>query len=133
MGSNPIARSNPVLTRVSAVSPSPERDEKANAHPLREAVEAFLLTKQVAGCTQATLRTYRWWLERFLAAIPEITPLAVRTFFANLQSRSPSHQHQAYRTLKTFLRWTIETGVLREDPLRGFVMRTPKKIGRAHV
>ena len=97
MGSNPIARSNPVLTRVSAVSPSPEPGEKANAHPLRETVEAFLLTKQVGGCTQATLRTYRWWLERFLATTPEVTPLTVRTFFANLQPRSLSHQHQAYQ------------------------------------
>ncbi len=128
VGSNPIARSSPVLTRVSAVSPTPEPGEKANAHPLREVVEAFLLTKQVAGCTQATLRTYRWWLERFLAATPEITPLAVRTFLAGLQCHSPSHQHQAYRTLKTFFRWSLETGTLREDPLRGFTMRTPKTL-----
>ncbi len=128
MGSNPIARSNPVLTRVSAVSPSPEPGEKANAHPLREPVEAFLLTKQVAGCTQATVRTYRWWLDRLLAVTPEITPLAVRIFFAGLQSHSPSHQHQAYRTFKTFFRWAVETGVLHEDPLRGFTMRTPKTL-----
>jgi len=45
----------------SAVSPPPEPGEKANAHPLWEFVEAFLLTKHVAGCTHATLRTYRWW------------------------------------------------------------------------
>lgn len=50
------------------------------------------------------------------------------TFFVNLQSRSPSHQHQAYRTLKTFCRWAVETSVLREDPLRGFTMRTPKTL-----
>ena len=128
MGSNPIARSNPVLTRVSAVSPSPEPGEKANAHPLRETVEAFLLTKQVGGCTQATVRTYRWWLERVLVKVPEVTPLAVRTFFAGLQPCSSSYQHQAYRTLKTFFRWAIEAGILREDPLRGFTMRTPKTL-----
>jgi len=128
VGSNPIARSNPVLTRVSAVSPPPEPGAKANAHPLREAVEAFLLTKQVAGCTQATLRTYRWWLDPMLARVPEATTLGVRTFFAGLQSHSPSYQHQAYRTLKTFFRWAAEVGVLREDPLRGFTMRTPKTL-----
>ena len=128
VGSNPIARSNQHQDCVSAVSPSPEPGEKANAHPLREAVEAFLLTKQVAGCTQATLRTYRWWLERMLPRMSELTPLTVRTFFVGLQSHSPSHQHQAYRTLKTFCRWAIEAGVLRDDPLRGFTMRTPKTL-----
>lgn len=86
------------------------------------------MTKQVSGCTQATLRTYRWWLERMLARVPEVTPLTVRAFFAGLQSHSPSHQHQAYRTLRTFFRWAIETGVLREDPLRGLTMRTPKTL-----
>jgi integrase len=54
----------------------------------------------------------------------------VRTLFAHLQERglSPSRQHQAYRTLKTFFHWCIETGVLHEDPLRSFAMRTPKTL-----
>jgi len=82
----------------------------------------------VAGCTQATLRTYRWWLERLLGRVPEATSLAVLSFFADLQSHAPSHQHQAYRTLKTFFRWAVEAGVLREDPMRGFTMRTPKTL-----
>ena len=128
VGSSPAGRANPPPMRVSAVSASPKPGEKASAHPLSEAVEAFLLTKQVAGCTQATLRTYRWWLERVLAQVPEVTPLAVRSFFVGLQSHSPSHQHQAYRTLRTFFRWALGMGVLREDPLRGFVMRTPKTL-----
>ncbi len=127
MGSNPIARSSPDRVRVSDVEAVSKSPEKANAHPLREAVEAFLLTKQVAGCTQATIRTYRWWLDRF-AAVPEVTALAVQQFFVGLQSHSPSHQHQAYRTLKTFFRWCVETGVLTTDPIRGFTMRTPKTL-----
>ncbi len=128
MGSNPIARSNPHQDCVSAVSTVPESGEKANAHPLREAIEAFLLTKQVTGCTQATIRTYRWWLDRFAAFTAEATPLTVRSFFAGLQSQSPSSQHQAYRTVKTFLRWCVEAGLVRENPLRGFTMRTPKTL-----
>jgi site-specific recombinase XerD len=97
---------------------------------LRGGVEAFLLTKQVAGCTQATLDTCRWWLERFLADDSDVTPLTVRAFFVGLQDRglSASRQHQAYRTLKTFLRWCVETGVLTDTPLRGFTMRTPKTL-----
>ncbi len=38
-----------------------------------------------------------------------MTPLTVRGFFVGLQDHSPSHQHQAYRTLKTFFRWCVET------------------------
>jgi len=89
-----------------------------------------LLTKRVAGCTQATLHTYREWLEQFLAGVPEVTVLTVRQFFAHLQERglSASRQHQGYRTLKTFFRWCVEVGTLTENPLRGFTMRCPKTL-----
>jgi integrase/recombinase XerD len=108
--------------------PPPKPAEKAGAHPLQEAAEAFLLTKRVAGCTQATLGIYTWWLRRLLAEIPNVTPLTVRHFFAGLQNRSPSLQHQAYRTLKTFFRWCVDATILAETPLRGFTMRTPKTL-----
>ncbi|MDR7543655.1 MAG: tyrosine-type recombinase/integrase [Armatimonadota bacterium] len=129
-GSIPSGPAKPVRTRVSAVRPLAESAEKAPAHPLREALEAFLLTKQVAGCTSATVKTYRWWLERFFAAVPEANPSTVRAFFARLQEQglSASRQHQAYRTFKTFCRWCVETGALPENPLRGFTMRTPKTL-----
>ena len=127
-GSSPHGRANSIRTRVSAIETTQERAEKANAHPLHEAIEAFLLTKRVGGCTAATLTTYRWWLERFAAAVPDVTPVAVRSFFAGLQHRSASHQHQAYRTLKTFLRWCVETRTVSDDPLRGLSMRTPKTL-----
>jgi site-specific recombinase XerD len=52
----------------------------------------------------------------------------MRAGFVGLQHRSASHQHQAYRTLKTFFRWCVETGALAEMPLRGFTMRTPKTL-----
>jgi len=88
----------------------------------------FLLTKQVAGCTAETLRCYDGWLRRFTAGVPEATALAVRTFFVGLQHLSASRQHQAYRMLRTFFRWCVETGVLADTPLRGFAMRTPKTL-----
>jgi site-specific recombinase XerD len=54
----------------------------------------------------------------------------MRGFFAGLQARglSASRQHQAYRTLRTFVRWAAEVGVLAENPLRGFIMRTPNTL-----
>ncbi|HLW49248.1 MAG TPA: tyrosine-type recombinase/integrase [bacterium] len=93
-----------------------------------DAAEAFLLTKRVGGCTAATMRIYGWWLGRLQADTSEVTPLSLRTFFVGLQHRSASHQHQAYRTLKTFFRWCVETGALADTPLRGFTMRTPKTL-----
>ncbi|HXF81633.1 MAG TPA: tyrosine-type recombinase/integrase [bacterium] len=89
-----------------------------------------MLTKRVAGCTEATLRSYTLWLHRLLADVPEPTPLGVHGFFARLQARglSPRRQHQAYRTLKTFFRWCVEARALQENPLRGFTMRTPKTL-----
>jgi len=42
------------VTRVSAVPPHFEAAEIAHAHPLGEAVEAFLLTKRIAVCTAET-------------------------------------------------------------------------------
>lgn len=127
-GSNPLVSTKPHLERGFAISPPPKSAEKAEAHPLHEAADAFLLTKRVAGCTEATLRIYEWWLRRLIAEIPDVTPLAVRQFFAGLQDRSPSLQHQAYRTLKTFFRWCVEAKVLMETPLRGFTVRVPKTL-----
>jgi site-specific recombinase XerD len=76
------------------------------------------------------LDTYRWWLDRFGVGVPDVNPITVRGFFARLQERglSASRQHQAYRTLKTFLRWCVETRVLTENPLQGFSMRKPKTL-----
>ncbi len=79
VGSTPIARSNPYQDCISAVGPVAKRAEKADAHPLGEALEAFLLSKQVAGCTARTVSTYAWWLRRLTATV-EVTPLSVRAF-----------------------------------------------------
>jgi len=79
------------------------------------------LHRRDAGCHDG-------WLWRFAAGVPEATALAVRTFFVGLQHLSASRQHQAYRTLKTFFRWCVETGVLADTPLRGLAMRTPKTL-----
>ncbi|MCL6551911.1 MAG: tyrosine-type recombinase/integrase [Firmicutes bacterium] len=86
------------------------------------------MSRQVSGCTARTVETYRWWLDRFLAAAPVAAPLTVRQFFVGQQRLSASRQHQAYRTLKTFFRWCLEVGALTQNPLRGFSMRAPKTL-----
>ncbi|NWG12509.1 MAG: tyrosine-type recombinase/integrase [Acidobacteria bacterium] len=99
---------------------------------LGELAEAFLLSKRVSGCTEPTLSTYRWWLQKFTQEVQQDAPdvVSVHRFFAGLQERglSPGSVHQAYRSLKTFLRWTVEIGALTENPMRGFRVRTPKTL-----
>ena len=101
------------------------------ASSLGELAEAFLLSKKVSGCTERTLFTYQWWLHRFTQEIQEgADTVSVHRFFAGLQERGLSHSsiHQAYRSLKTFLRWAVTVGALPEDPIRGFKIRTPKTL-----
>jgi hypothetical protein len=99
-GSNPAVSTTPHLERGFAISPPPKSAEKAEAHPLHEAADAFSLSKRVAGCTEATLGIYAWWLRRLIAEIPHVTPLVVRQFFAGLQEyRSRESSLATVRTI----------------------------------
>src|SRR3990170_385970 len=101
---------------------------------LGQLAEAFLLTKQVSGCTAGTLLTYRWWLHRLVHfvgdSIASVDPISIQRFFSTQQSRglSTSSLHQAYRTVKTFLRWGAAIGALPPNLMAGFTMRTPKTL-----
>jgi integrase/recombinase XerD len=101
------------------------------AQSLGELAEAFWLSKQVSGCTGATLDAYRHWLLLFRQEVGEAAhAVSVRRFFAKLQERGLSHSsvHQAYRSLKTFLRWAVAIGAIASNPLLGFSIRTPKTL-----
>jgi site-specific recombinase XerD len=100
-----------------------------------DAVEAFLLSRQVMNCTAATLGYYRETLGRFLAANPALdgcTALALQTYLSRLRDRSIAAVtlHKHFRALRTFFRWAHEADVLRENPMRGLTMRTPKTLPR---
>jgi hypothetical protein len=47
-----------------------------------ELTEAFLLSKRVSGCTEATLYGYRFWLTRFTEEVAETEAVSIRRFFA---------------------------------------------------
>lgn len=102
------------------------------ASRLDELVEAFLLSKKVSGCTDWTLTIYRGWLDRFAQTenASALDSVAVTRFFAGLRSLDMSANtiHQAYRTLKTFLRWCYDTGTMQHDPVRGFRVRLPRTL-----
>ena len=106
---------------------------KASPVPIDEAVEAFLLQKQVNGCSARTIQVYRWWLDRLAVTVPDtarLDVLALTRFFAALRERgmSASTLHQAFRTLRTFVRWLIARGIIRQNPLDGLVILMPKTL-----
>lgn len=72
-------------------------------------------------------------MDRLAAVIPDTAALdaiATTKFFVSLRERavSASTYHQAYRTIKTFVRWLIAIRALRVNPLDGLAVRTPKTL-----
>ena len=85
-----VAGSNPAVSTktnqdkgLRAVGPHetpPDSPEKAEVHPLADAIAAFLISRQVVNCTSATVSIYSANLGRFLCAsqaqgLEEVTPL----------------------------------------------------------
>ncbi|HLJ58962.1 MAG TPA: tyrosine-type recombinase/integrase, partial [bacterium] len=73
------------------------------------------------------------WLSALAAEIPDthrLDVLSVTRFFSRLRERrlAPNSLHQCYRTVKTFTRWCLALGVLRRNPLDGFVLKTPRTL-----
>ena len=40
---------------------------------MTEVAEAFLLQKQVTGCSSRTVAVYKFWLDRLVAAVPDLS------------------------------------------------------------
>ena len=72
----------------------------------------------MGGCSERTVAVYRWWLDRFRARMDNdssgVDAAVVTGFLAALRERgvAASTLHQAYRTLKTFMRWLLVTGAI---------------------
>jgi site-specific recombinase XerD len=107
--------------------------------PLGDAIAAFLRSREVSGCTAATLRTYAACLKRFswhclahgIQSLAALTPEVIEGYLADLRARmQPVSVHQRVRTLRTFCRWCVRTGRLERDPMAGMVMRAPKTLPR---
>jgi len=102
---------------------------------LPDAVEAFLLSRSVGGCTGRTVHLYREVLRPFEAAlgldIAGCTPLAVQGYMSALRGRVAAvTAHLHFSKLRAFFAWCVEAGVLSESPLRGVTMKTPKQLPR---
>ena len=89
---------------------------------LAEAVKAFLLSREAAGHTPATLQTYAYNLGHFVREVGvqgpyQVTSEIVQRHITGLRARmQPISVHQAFRVLRTFCRWCVRTGRLAADP-----------------
>lgn len=103
---------------------------------LADSIAAFLRSREAAGCTAATLRTYAGTLERFSRAVgpvplEAVTSGVIEGYLTALRARIKSISvHQAYRTLCTFCRWCARTGRLHADPTAGMTVRAPRTLPR---
>jgi len=103
---------------------------------LASAIAAFLLNRDVANVSAATLKTYEADLRRFsrdsgVSALEEVTLEAIQRHFAELRVRmKPISAHRHFRTLRTFCRWCARTQRLAADPMDGMTMRLPKTLPR---
>jgi integrase/recombinase XerD len=84
----------------------------------------------------ATLEVYTLCLRRLAEVVPavrELTPLNLTRFFTALKDRpgrplKPNSLHQAFRVVRTFIRWTVAIGAVTGNPLAGLTMRTPQTL-----
>ena len=94
-GSNPSGRARPSKIWASEGSHAAETPGLGNGSPLipdglqiAGLAEAFLLHKRLGGCTEATIRTYRFWLNRLEVEVTDVSALdavAVTRFLVRLR------------------------------------------------
>ncbi len=103
---------------------------------VREAVEAFLLSRTVAGCTSRTVQLYREVLTAFSngVAAPNVRECSlpvVQTYLTTLRERvNGTTTHLHFSKLRAFFAWCVESDLLAESPLRGVSMKAPKTLPR---
>ena len=100
---------------------------------LSEAVEAFMLSRQLIGCTAATIAGYREILGRFTRTTGETwtEALAVHRHLVDLHAHmKPISVHRHYRGLRTFYGWAADAGLVAANPLDGYAMRRAKTLPR---
>jgi integrase/recombinase XerD len=101
-----------------------------------EAVDQFLRSRQINGCSRRTVEVYTDNLRRFeQVAPPELEACSypvITEYLANLeQFMKQVSLHQHYRTLRTFFRWCVNVSHLQKDPMAGLSMKLPKPLPKA--
>lgn len=107
--------------------------------PLQRAADAFLLDKQVQGCTRLTIVWYRDYIGRlvtWLAAHDVTTPAGItldllRAYMVDVQGRglAPKTVHHYAAAAKTFGAWLAAEGLTPTDPAARLPRpKVPKKV-----
>jgi len=89
---------------------------------LSQALEEFLLARQADGLAQRTLNDYRWHVETFLKASPNITTyeaLQKAVFHYFSQPCSAGYRNIKLKYLKAFFNWCVSQGYLPANPAAG--------------
>jgi len=102
---------------------------------LSEAIEAFLLSRQVGGCTSRTVQLYREVLRPFQGVLGDdlrtCSMLALQKYLTDLRSRvNGTTVHLHFSKLRALFGWYVESGILPENPMRGLSMKSPKTLPR---
>lgn len=98
-----------------------------------EAVDQFLRSRQINGCSRRTVEVYTANLQRFVKVAPpdlEACSYATITEYLDGLQRvmKPVSVHQHYRCLQAFFRWCVNVEYLRKDPMAGLRMKVPKAL-----
>jgi site-specific recombinase XerD len=121
---------------VGDLAPDFRRESRRSPHLLGEAVSAFVLSRQVGNCSASTVKIYAANLARLgretqAVTVADLSTVALQRYLGGLRATmKPVSVHQHYRTLRTFLGWCVEAGLLDRNPLRGVTMRLPKSLPR---
>jgi len=111
-------------------------DQKTSLH---RAAEAFLLDREVMGCTKLTLTWYRdyvcrlvaWLITHGVTTPAGITLDLLRAYIVDVQGRglAPKTVHHHAAAAKTFCRWLAAEGLVTTDPAERLPRpKVPKKV-----
>lgn len=97
-----------------------KKDEKPKT--LKKALLAFLCTKEKAGRSENTIRSYRGIIRRLMERVGEDTilqNLGGKDIAAYIRDSSVAEttQHKRYRHVKAFLRWCLDKKLITRNPL----------------
>ncbi len=106
------------------------RESPPPSKSLAELTDAFVVSRKVSGVSRDTEVSYSHWLKRLAKEVDRPDSLTVQRFLSSLRERglSASSVHKAFSVVRTFFRWCVATGAIKEDPLRAFSMKTPRTL-----
>lgn len=100
-----------------------------------KAIEDFIRSRQVNGCSRNTVIAYESNLRRFAESAPAeldaCTYPVITQYLSSLQSAlKPGSVHKHYSVLRTFFRWCVNVEYIDKDSMAGLKMKIPQSLPR---